>query len=67
VREGDVADLVEALELARAERKAAWHGIGEPAIRLDPKHILVNSERPLEIHMRMDDLIQTVRRVLERP
>lgn len=54
------------LKQAREMMKGASKGIGEPAIRLNPDHILVSSKDPMIISMRMDHLIEMVDEILGR-
>jgi hypothetical protein len=57
--------LLDALELERKRRIDAFAGIGEPAVPLNPKHVLVSSKDPTDIHIRIDHLIELVRSTLE--
>lgn len=58
---------MDALKRARVVMKTASKGIGEPAIRINPAHLLVNDKDPALLHMRMDHLIEMVDEILARP
>jgi len=56
---------MDALKHARAMMQARSREIGEPAIQINPDHLLINSRDPTQITMRMDHLIELVDRILE--
>lgn len=57
---------MDTLKHAREIMKAASKGIGEPAVRLNPDHILVNDKDPTILSMRMDHLIEMVDEILRQ-
>lgn len=58
--------MMEQLRQAREAMRGPSKGIGEPAIRLNPDHILVSDKDPTVLTMRMDHLIELVDGILER-
>lgn len=53
----EMGDVLQLLELKRAKLKEASHGIGEPAIRLNPDHILISTGDNAVLHITMKNLI----------